>query len=119
MDYTTFVFYTVLIALVSVDRTQLKSKIITSPEILQVIDNIPHLKSLVNSLYKCSYATFFQSLSAITPQLQTSRYLSSHFKYYLREIRVLAYSQFLQSYKAAALTNMAQSFGVSTTFLDR
>lgn len=37
----------------------------------------------------------------------------------VRELRVLVYAQFLESYKSVRLTSMADSFGVSVDFLDR
>jgi 26S proteasome regulatory subunit N7 len=34
-------------------------------------------------------------------------------------MRVVAYSQFLESYRSVTITSMATSFGVSAAFLDR
>jgi 26S proteasome regulatory subunit N7 len=34
------------------------------------------------------------------------------------QVRVLAYTQFLESYRAVSLQSMAASFGVSSAFLD-
>ena len=36
----------------------------------------------------------------------------------LRQVRVVAYSQFLESYKSVTLESMALSFGVGAPFLD-
>jgi len=47
------------------------------------------------------------------------RFLSAHAKWYLREVRVNAYAQFLESYKSVTATSMATAFGVSVEFLDR
>lgn len=47
------------------------------------------------------------------------RYTSPHVRILIRELRVLAYSQFLESYKSVRLTSMAQAFGVSVDFLDK
>lgn len=62
IDFETFIFYTVITNVFSLDRVTLKKKVIDSPEILQVIENIPHLPSYLNSLYKCQYASFFVAL---------------------------------------------------------
>lgn len=118
-SYSTFVLYACVLNLVSVDRATLQAEIIKSPEILSVLDDIPHLRQLLTSLYKCNYREFFVALSGITPTLQRSRYIAPHVKYYLRELRVVAYSQFLNSYKAASLQAMAESFGVSAAFMDQ
>lgn len=45
--------------------------------------------------------------------------MGKHTKYFVKEMRVVAYSQFLESYKSVKLENMAASFGVSQDFLDK
>lgn len=50
----------------------MKKKVVDAPEILAVIDTIPHLSSFLNSLYACSYGAFFQVLfepSALSGQM--------------------------------------------------
>ena len=116
--YSQLVFYAVVLAVVSVDRVTLKAKVLTSPEILSTLDSIPHLRSFLFSLYRCDYRQFFQSLSELTPQLQRDPFLSAHCSFYLREIRIVAYNQFLESYRTATLSSMAQAFGVSRQFMD-
>lgn len=44
--------------------------------------------------------------------------LAAHRMYYVREMRVLAYSQMLESYRSVTLESMAKSFGVSVDFID-
>eukprot|EP00850_Spirogloea_muscicola_P010720 SM000064S19742 [mRNA] locus=s64:210500:212551:+ [translate_table: standard] len=117
--YEDFVFYTVVTAVISLDRVSLKAKVVDAPEILAVINRIPHLADFVNALYGCRYKTFFAAFAGLTDAVRRDRYLAPHFRYYMREVRVLAYSQFLESYKSVTLDAMARSFGVSTDFLDR
>ena len=45
--------------------------------------------------------------------------MSKHAKYFIKEMRIVAYSQFMESYKSVTLANMAKSFGVSIDFLDK
>jgi len=118
VDYEKFIFYTVLTSLVSLDRVTLKKKVIDSPEILAVIDNIPHLSSLLNSLYKCNYGHFFVALAGITDTLKTNRFLTAHAGFFCKEMRIIAYSQLLESYKSVQLEKMANAFGISEDFLD-
>ena len=56
---------------------------------------------------------------AIYPRLCADRFFAPHASWYLREMRVAAYVQFLESYKSVTLLGMAQAFGVSTGFLDQ
>merc|ERR1719276_313098 len=48
-----------------------------------------------------------------------NRYLSKHAAYYVREMRVRAYTQFLDAYLSVTVDSMAESFGVSAAFLDK
>jgi len=45
-------------------------------------------------------------------------YLAPHLRFYSREVRIVAYSQLLESYRSVQIRNMAHEFGVSTEFLD-
>lgn len=91
-----------------------------APEILEVISDIPNLEDFMSSLYNCKYDEFFRSLAAIEQNhLRTSRYLLPHLRYYIREMRILAYAQLLESYRSLTVTSMAQAFGVSEEFIDK
>jgi len=119
IDFDTYIFYTVLMCVEALDRVTLKEKVLHAPEILQVIDKIPHVKSLMNSLYNCTYAPFFVALAEVTEDMKKNRYLAPHVGYYCKELRVKAYTQMLESYKSVQLETMAQAFGVTADFLDR
>lgn len=47
------------------------------------------------------------------------RYFHQHYKYYIREMRIIAYNQLLESYSSLTLTYMANAFGVSNQFIDK
>jgi len=55
----------------------------------------------------------------IIDQISKDSYLEPHKKYFIREMRLVVYSQFLESYKTVTLDNMAHAFGVSTEFIDK
>ena len=52
-------------------------------------------------------------------EFKTDRYLFPHTAYFIREMRIKAYSQLLESYRSLSLLHMAQTFGVSEGFIDR
>lgn len=58
--YETSIFYTVLMAVVTLERPELKEKVVGAPEILIVIDSVPNLNPFLTSLYACKYADFFK-----------------------------------------------------------
>jgi 26S proteasome regulatory subunit N7 len=50
--------------------------------------------------------------------LLEDRYLHPHVHHWMRELHILAYKQFLDSYQSVTLQAMAYAFGVSTEFID-
>lgn len=118
-SYERFVFYTTVLSLVALDRATLREKVIKAPEILSVYEKIEHLPELMNCLYESDYAGFFEALVGISTQIKGDCYISRHFRYFVREIRVVAYKQFLESYMTVTVESMARDFGVSPAFLDK
>ncbi|KAM0077854.1 proteasome regulatory particle subunit [Fusarium odoratissimum] len=89
------------------------------PEAEMAIDFSP-LALLVSSLYNGNYKTFFKSLAEVEEQfLNQDRYLHEHKNWFIREMRLRAYQQLLQSYRVVGLESMANDFGVTVDFLDR
>jgi len=117
-DYKTFILYTVLCGVLTLDRSTLKKRVVNSPEVLAVVDEIPHLHQLLSAYYHCKYSEFFAAFAEIVEQLKVDRYLCPHVQFFEREMCLVAYSQFLQSYKTVTLQSMAASFGVGVAFLD-
>lgn len=89
------------------------------PEAEIAVDFSP-LAQLVSSLYTGSYRDFFGALAAVEVNfLSQDRYLYEHRGWFVREMRLRAYQQLLQSYRVVGLESMANDFGVSVDFLDR
>jgi len=116
--YERFIFYATTLSLVALDRKTLREKVIKAPEILSVMDKIEHLPSLMKDLYDSNYSGFFAALVGISSTIKSDCHLSRHYRYFVREIRVVAYKQFLESYRTVTMEAMAREFGVSTAFLD-
>ena len=53
------------------------------------------------------------TMAVRTEWIKDDRYLAPHARYYWREVRVLAYGQFLESYRSVSLAGIAASFRVS------
>ena len=51
--------------------------------------------------------------------VKADKYLSLHYRYFMRETRIIIYSQYLESYKTVTLETMAREFGVSIDFIDK
>ncbi|KAF4554410.1 26S proteasome subunit RPN7-like protein [Elsinoe fawcettii] len=83
------------------------------------IDFTP-LSQMIGSLYNGQYQNFFAALANVeTTFLSQDRYLYEHRRWFVKEMRLRAYSQLLASYRVVGLENMAKSFGVSVTWLDK
>lgn len=89
------------------------------PDTELAIDFSP-LAQLVSSLYNGRYKAFFESLATVEERFLTQdRYLHEHKNWFIREMRLRAYQQLLQSYRVVGLESMANDFGVTVDFLDR
>mmetsp|Transcript_1302 Transcript_1302/g.2324 ORF Transcript_1302/g.2324 Transcript_1302/m.2324 type:complete len:483 (-) Transcript_1302:213-1661(-) len=116
--YPEFITYAIVTSLLFLKRTELKKSIIDGSEVLQVAKDIPVVIRLANTLYECDYKAYLHTLVDLQPHLIANRYLQPHAGYLLRELHVLAFQQFLDSYQSVTLESMAKSFGVGTEFLD-
>jgi len=126
ISYDKLIFYTVITSIYALDRPDLKTKVISSNEIQERLNGggeggslIP-VKNFLESFYNCHYDQFFLNLVTLgNKQLKFDRYFAPHFGFYLRAMRLKAYTQFLMPYKTVRLDNIAKEFNVSTEFIDR
>lgn len=117
-DFKTFVFYTAITNIITVDRAKLKNSIIDNSDVVSCINDIPHLEKFLISFYEGNYSEFFNEFFAIIQIVKKDFFLEKHCNYFIKEMRVKVYSQFLQSYRSVTIDNMAKVFGVSTKFID-
>lgn len=118
MDYQSFVRFTVYISMISLPRNELRDKIIKGAEVQEVLHALDDVKSYLVSLYSCHYADFFKNLSTVEEILQKDYLMHPHYRFYVREMRILAYTQLLESYRSLTLQYMAEAFGVSIEYID-
>lgn len=116
--YARVIFYAVVCSVLALDRPALKAKVVDSPEVLAVIGQHRSLAPFLNALYECKYKEFVRAFVDVVEQVREDMFLSTHARYYMREVRVVTYTQFLESYKSVTLASMAAAFDVSVEFLD-
>ena len=75
---------------------------------------------MTDSLHKSNYAQFFLSLAEVEMiYLLPVPWLAPHARFYVREMRIKAYSQLMESYRSLTMERMCRSFGVSEAFMDQ
>lgn len=121
-SYENIATYASVAGLFTLERTELKSKVIDSPELLSLMNTTPALQSISSltiSLYTSDYSSFFPYLLETHQNvLLPCKYLNAHSDFFVREMRRKVYAQLLDSYKTLSLNSMAGAFGVSVDFLD-
>jgi len=119
MTYEELVFYTVVAAMLALERTDLRDKVVKGADIQEQLYNQSFLRDYLTALYDCDYANFFKGLALIEPRLKFDRITAPHYAYYTRAMRVKSYQQLLSSYRSLTLKSMAETFGVSIDFIDK
>lgn len=95
-EYKEFVFYTAMCNIVTVDRNTLKNRIIDNSDVVACINDIPYLETFLESYYSGKYATFFEVFFKLIGRIKTDFYIGSHYKFFVKELRIRAYSQYLR-----------------------
>jgi len=119
MDYTQFVKYAVFASMIALERLELHGKVVKGSEILEVLHQCPKDKQFLNSFYNCQYAEFFQCLADVEQNAKKDRYLNPHYAFYVREMKIKAFGQLLESYRSLTLTYMAEAFGITEDYMDQ
>merc|ERR1712032_1030379 len=58
VEFKAFVFYTVILTMVSCDRPTLREKLVKNPDVPSVISETSHLKEFMESYFNCHYKSF-------------------------------------------------------------
>ncbi|CBZ51763.1 putative 26S proteasome non-ATPase regulatory subunit [Neospora caninum Liverpool] len=107
-SFEKFIFYAVLLALLTEDRRALREQLLTAPPVLEGADE--ELKNFLRGFFYGRYREFIR--------VKCDLYLGRHYLYFIRAIRLRAYAQFLEPYKSVTIDNMATAFGVSPSFIE-
>lgn len=118
VEFKDFVFYTVILSMAALDRSTIRKDLISSPEVLSVIKETPHLQEFLESYFHSRYKDCMTNFVPIIDTVSNNRYMKPHVRLFNRVMRLNAYKQFLASYRTVTLENMANEFGVSPAFID-
>ena len=86
-----------------------------------LFSNVPHaaVYFLLCHLTNECETVFFFTTATVEQEMKKDWLFAPHYRYYVREMRIQAYSQLLESYRSLTLGYMAEAFGVSTEFIDQ
>lgn len=92
----------------------------SSPEVLELVQSNLSFREYISSFYECRYKDFFLTLlGPILEFLKNDFYFFPHSNFIVKEMRIKAYSQVLQSYKRVTLEALASAFGISAELMDK
>ncbi|CCW60362.1 unnamed protein product [Phytomonas sp. EM1] len=117
ISFKDFIFITVIASLPVLSRSELKRRIIDSPEVISA--DLPELCDFVNAIHACRYRDVFPALDVVCQKQRLIVYVSPHVNYFFRKTRVLVFTQFLDSYSSVTLQSMASTFGIPLPVLDQ
>jgi len=116
--YSQHVHYATLTGTLTLDRPQLRLRLLDSPEVRSVSGDRPQLLRYVEALYEGEYERFLGELVALVEEMGGDERVGRHAAFYSREMRLKAYAQFLQAYRTVSLPSMATVFGLPTPLLE-
>ncbi|KAG9393930.1 26S proteasome, regulatory subunit Rpn7 [Carpediemonas membranifera] len=120
MSFEQMIKYTCLCGVYTLDRAELKEKLIQSPEVIAVTsESEPLVGEFMSSLYECNYARFVELLEYFSLWMRTDERLAPHAAHYLHTCRVKAFKQFLVAYQNVSIDRMASTFGVDPAVLEK
>merc|ERR1712137_552955 len=88
LSMTDFVFYAVLTSMIGLPRSEIKGKVISSPEILTVVHQRPHVKEFLFAFYNCEYRSWTRQFAPLIDQLRDDRYFGPHLMYITKALRL-------------------------------
>lgn len=115
LSFDEFVFRVVILATLSLSRSEFRTKIERSMEIRSA-NEVVHR---VLCLYHLDYKQFFDSLAEIQNRLSTDIWFGPHISFLIKELRVRAYRQFLQPFESVKIKTISETFGVTDDFIEK
>jgi len=117
LDNDEFVFITVIVSFISLKRPELKAQIVDSPDVMAA--DVLKARALVSALYLSRYGDFLSALYQVCLEIRKCVFLAPHVNYFFREGRIIAFNQFLDSYRSVTLQSMGETFKIAPQVLDQ
>nr|XP_012154378.1 PREDICTED: 26S proteasome non-ATPase regulatory subunit 6-like [Megachile rotundata] len=120
LPFKDVVEYTILSGIISFSRSDFESHFNNNGLLQQaLLTESPRYREFFYFLYDCHYGEFFRSLAWIESELRANPLFHPHCRYFMREMRLRAYSQLLQAYRTINLSTIAAEFGVTEEYVEQ
>ncbi|GIL49002.1 hypothetical protein Vafri_5484 [Volvox africanus] len=111
--------YGSLCALASLDRSELRTKVISNIGFREILELAPEMRELVHSFYNSQYAAALRCLDALKPSLLLDVHLSDSVPQLYALIRHRALCQYVQPFSSVNLAAMAVAFNTAVGELEK
>ncbi|PSN37230.1 26S proteasome non-ATPase regulatory subunit 6 [Blattella germanica] len=119
LDFSTLIRYTMIACMIALPRCEFSTKLRKNGALTQALHAQPDLKKFYENLYEGQYMEFFVVLAKIETAMRRDKLLHPHYRHYVREMKLKAYSQLLQAYRSLSLKSMAEAFGVTEEYIEK
>lgn len=118
-SYFEYMRYSCITNLLSMKRKDIKKNIIDNAHVIAYFVEDPFMERLILSLYNCEYLEFMTNLLQLEDILNDDRFFGPHSSNIIKELRIIAFIQYLAAYRSVSMSSMSKVFGVSVEVLDR
>jgi len=111
--------YGSLTALATLDRQELKKKVIDNAQFRNFLELTPEVRELIADFYESRYASMLRYLDQIKPGLLLDVHLWDHVNFLYDKIRSKALIQYFTPFISVDLTTMATAFNTTVVGLEK
>lgn len=108
-----------LCALATLDRQELKSRVLSNSSFKALLELVPRVRELINGFYDAKYAEVLRYMRELEEQLSLDIHMSAHVKDLYKLIRNRALIQYVSPYSSVDLQRMAEAFCTDVQSLER
>ncbi|EFJ45720.1 hypothetical protein VOLCADRAFT_63341 [Volvox carteri f. nagariensis] len=111
--------YGSLCALASLDRSELRTRVISNIGFREVLELAPEIRELVHAFYNSQYASALRCLEALKPTLLLDMHVAEYVPQLYALIRHRALCQYVQPFSSVNLATMAVAFNTPVGDLEK
>ncbi|GFR53055.1 hypothetical protein Agub_g15730, partial [Astrephomene gubernaculifera] len=111
--------YGSLCALASLERGELRSRLVAHIGFREVLEGAPEIREVVHAFYNSQYAAALRGLEALKPALLLDLHAAEHVPSLYAAIRTRALCQYVQPFSSVNLHAMAEAFNTPVSDLEK